>query len=307
MAGRAAEIRYLEATEDGRGYLIEIVGGPQSGDLVFIPGPPPSALSGGNGYLAPPRRFADLSPTEKREAQATAERLLLALLDEEQQAEYRATGGFWVELADGGRLRLGTLYHLIWRPASGPDYERVLCVVPEGHDEGLTPPADIWTNLLLTLLGQPDQFFAVANVLRVTRHDGRHGVPTFSSLGVGELSVLARSHYRHGDWWNGALAEHELARRLSARGRRRDAAKCAIPAALTCAVVEPPQGSPAEFRRTAAATAARLAAYCWETPGLIDDIMELAGNRLGSRRPDLAGRIDTARCELSLRLAPAAK
>ena len=293
-------LRFLEATPDGRGYLVEIVGGPHDGDLLFVPGPPPAHLTeravAGGRYIPPPLSYDDLTPTERREAQATAERLLLALLDEGQQADYRATGGFWVELADG-RLRLGTLFHLVWRPHTGPDLERILCVVPEG-DLGLTPPADIWTNLLLTLGATPERFFAVANVLRVTRRPSSHRAPAYSSLGLEALSTLARRHYLSGDLFSGALAEHALARRLAASGRRRTALRCAVPAAMAALVADVPEhfDGPA-LRGQLVATAHQLAGAV-DSPAVLAELVTLADRRVRTRRPDWASRLDAARSEL---------
>lgn len=296
-------LRFLEATPDGRGYLVEIQGGPHDGDLLFVPGPPPAHLLegsvAGGRYVPPPRRYDDLTPTERREAQATAERLLLALLDEGQQADYRATGGFWVELADG-RLRLGTLYHLIWRPHGGDLAEQVLCVVPEGHDEGLTPPADIWTNLLLTLHATPERFFAVANVLRTSRRPAPQRTPAYASLGLDALAQLARRHYRTGDWWAGGLAEHALARRLAASGRRRTATKCAVPAALSVLVADPPAEVDGAFLRdTVVGTAASLVRAAGSPPW-VATLVDLADRRIELRRDDR--RVRAARTELTARL-----
>lgn len=309
MATPGRELRFVEATPDGRGYLMEVIGGPQHGTLIFLPGPPPGQRSEvtASRYVAPQVRYDGLSPTAQREAQATAERLLVSLLDDNQRHDYATTAGFWVELADGGQLRLGTLYHLIHRPASGPIAEQVLCVVP-GHDSiGAVPPADIWTNLLLSLSADPDGFFRVANVLSTRTLSGPARAPGFTTLRIEELVTLARSHYRHGDWWNGALAEHELAKRRLRSGRRREALRCALPAALTIGVATPPGGradrrSIAQTRQRVEDTARQAAPVAWSTPGMIEDLLALADARMRANSVDLGDRLDRERARLTVLL-----
>ncbi|MFO7589891.1 MAG: hypothetical protein R6X23_03215 [Acidimicrobiia bacterium] len=88
-----------------------------------------------------------------------AEELLCSLLDPLQRADWDATRAFWVE-TPRGPVRLGRLYELVFRPNAAPDREDVLCVVPHGHER--LPLADIWSNLLLVLAVDPDEFFRVA-------------------------------------------------------------------------------------------------------------------------------------------------
>ena len=59
-----------------------------------------------------------------------------------------------------GRVRLGRLYDIAFQP-TGSDHPYRLCVVPTDHLS--LPAADIWTNLLLVLRGDPERFFRVAN------------------------------------------------------------------------------------------------------------------------------------------------
>lgn len=95
----------------------------------------------------------------RRRADRRAEELLCSLLDPLQRADWDATQGFWVE-TPRGPVRLGHLYALVFRPNADPDREDVLCVVPHGHEQ--LPLADIWSNLLLVLAVDPDEFFRVA-------------------------------------------------------------------------------------------------------------------------------------------------
>jgi hypothetical protein len=100
-----------------------------------------------------------------RAAHERAEQLLCSLLDPEQRSDWEQHRGFWVE-TPRGPVRLGRLFNLIHRPDDEPDQEQVLCVVPDAFHE--LPIADIWSNLLLVLAVEPDEFFRVA-VLRGTR------------------------------------------------------------------------------------------------------------------------------------------
>ena len=94
-----------------------------------------------------------------RAAEQRAEELLRSLLDPSQRAEWDANGGFWVE-TPRGPVRLGRLYSLLHRPHEDPAREHILCVVPDAHQE--LPIADIWSNLLLVLAVEPEEFFRVA-------------------------------------------------------------------------------------------------------------------------------------------------
>jgi hypothetical protein len=89
---------------------------------------------------------------------SVAERLMLSLLDDEQQEQWKANRTFWVD-TPYGRLRLGRLYDLYFRPKVGNAL--TLCVVPVDHLS--LPRCDIWTNLVLALRADPEHFFRVAN------------------------------------------------------------------------------------------------------------------------------------------------
>jgi hypothetical protein len=89
---------------------------------------------------------------------AVAERLMLSLLDDEQREQWKANRTFWVD-TPYGRLRLGRLYDLYFRPRIGNAL--TLCVVPVDHLS--LPRCDIWTNLVLALRADPERFFRVAN------------------------------------------------------------------------------------------------------------------------------------------------
>lgn len=93
------------------------------------------------------------------DAERRAEELLRSLLDDEQRADWDANRGFWVE-TPRGPVRLGRLYALVHRPVAEPHREHILCVVPQRHHE--LPIADIWSNLLLVLAVEPEEFFRVA-------------------------------------------------------------------------------------------------------------------------------------------------
>jgi hypothetical protein len=89
---------------------------------------------------------------------SVAERLMLSLLDDEQREQWKANRTFWVD-TPYGRLRLGRLYDLYFRPRIGNAL--TLCVVPVDHLS--LPRCDIWTNLVLALRADPERFFRVAN------------------------------------------------------------------------------------------------------------------------------------------------
>ena len=90
---------------------------------------------------------------------SVAEKLLVSLLDQQQRHEWDALRTFWVD-TQFGRVRLGRLYDIAFQP-TGSDHPYRLCVVPTDHLS--LPAADIWTNLLLVLRGDPERFFRVAN------------------------------------------------------------------------------------------------------------------------------------------------
>ena len=95
----------------------------------------------------------------RRTAHERARELLLSLLNPFQREDYVHHSGFWVETARG-RIRLGRLYNLEFRPKEKPYEKQILCVLPVNHET--LPLPDIWTNLLLVLNQDPDKFFRVA-------------------------------------------------------------------------------------------------------------------------------------------------
>lgn len=121
---------------------------------------------------APPRRNWPQGPspavqaaTAALEARATgpqrrAHELFLSLLDDRQREQWKRYERCWVP-TPRGPVRLGRLHDLRFRPAHAPGVEWSLCVVPSGPP---LPLGDVWTNLLLVLSANPDEFFRVANV-----------------------------------------------------------------------------------------------------------------------------------------------
>ena len=163
----AADVVAIEELPDGRRLVVfsdrrEIVIGVVRPRPHPVPGvdwlwvrPPPSPR-------ARPRRSPRL---DARAAAQRAEELLCSLLDPLQRADWDANAAFWVE-TPRGPVRLGQLYSLIHRPHDHPDQELILCVVPHAHHE--LPIADVWSNLLLVLAVEPEEFFRVA-ILRGSR------------------------------------------------------------------------------------------------------------------------------------------
>jgi hypothetical protein len=167
----AADVVAIEELPDGRRLVVfsdrrEIVIGVVRPRPHPVPGvdwlwarPPPSPR-------ARPRRPPRPSPRpDARAAAQRAEGLLCSLLDPLQRADWDANAAFWVE-TPRGPVRLGHLYSLIHRPHDRPDQELILCVVPHAHRE--RPIADVWSNLLLVLAVEPEEFFRVA-ILRGSR------------------------------------------------------------------------------------------------------------------------------------------
>jgi len=167
----AADVVAIEELPDGRRLVVfsdrrEIVIGVVRPRPHPVPGvdwlwarPPPSPR-------ARPRRPPRPSPRpDARAAAQRAEGLLCSLLDPLQRADWDANAAFWVE-TPRGPVRLGHLYSLIHRPHDRPDQELILCVVPHAHRE--LPIADVWSNLLLVLAVEPEEFFRVA-ILRGSR------------------------------------------------------------------------------------------------------------------------------------------
>jgi hypothetical protein len=143
--------RYVVLEELGPGrQLIRVASGEQEGaELVLV-----------HRALPGIHRLEEIlgDEVDRIDPDRVAETLLVSLLDEQQQAEWDALGHFWVD-TEWGRVRLGQLYNIPFRPKGGGALR--LCVIPEGH--GLLPDCDIWTNLLLVLRGDPKHFFRVAN------------------------------------------------------------------------------------------------------------------------------------------------
>ena len=153
-------IAVLDDLGDGR-TLVEIVGGAHDGDRVVVthhhrgPGIRPLTWYLDGDEVSAPIQHALRSPADK------ANELLESLLSVTQLKEWRSNQHFWVPTPYGS-VELGTLFNLRFKSISG-NAEFVLCVVPEVEDASVFPEADIWTNLLLMLRHDPDQFFRVAN------------------------------------------------------------------------------------------------------------------------------------------------
>jgi hypothetical protein len=146
------------------GVLVEVVGGEHHGATVLLV-PAARVLPGATSRprAEPPagrparHRNGDIVTTEHAAGQR-AEALLESLLDDDQRAAWRSRRGFWVP-TPYGQVELGRVSHLRFTGHDGRHL--VLCVVP-AHSSDL-PAADIWTNLLLVLRGEPRRFFEVAN------------------------------------------------------------------------------------------------------------------------------------------------
>lgn len=106
-----------------------------------------------------PRRPIPPTPDQRADA------LFLSLLDDAQRADWERTLRCWVD-TPRGRVRLGRLHDLPFRPTHAPDEEWSLCVVPTGRP---MPMGDVWTNLLLVLAADPEAFFRAANVRKRRR------------------------------------------------------------------------------------------------------------------------------------------
>lgn len=228
----AADVVATSAT----GTFIEFRGGELDGQMLHLPirkglrhGSEALDPAGDVGYT-PPTPYHRLDPEARAVADATADALLVSMLDPPQAHDYRASGGFWEDLGRLGRVRLGRQHHLPHRPSSGPHFERILCVVPEAQATHPTPPGDVWTTLVLGLRTDPETFFDTANVL-ATRHRNDNDV-CFDTLTTDQVGRLAESHYRSGRAFDGAVAQAELARRLHERGSARRAARTMIEAAV---------------------------------------------------------------------------
>ncbi len=157
------------------GALVELVGGEHHGArMLLVPAARilPRAATG-TGRLSPPvrrpLRLVDdrvpASPDRRRaeadrraEANRRAEALLESLLDDDQRADWGRRRRFWVPTPVGA-VELGRVSDLRFDDLGGRHL--VLCVLPQRSSE--LPDADIWTNLLLVLRGEPRRFFDVAN------------------------------------------------------------------------------------------------------------------------------------------------
>ena len=184
----AAQVVAIEEIPDGRRLVVfsdrrEVVVGVARPRPHPVPGvdwlwtrPPPSPRSRPRRTSAPSRRRPVRALPDARDsivpgtrsprgvtraAERRAEELLCSLLDPMQRADWDANRGFWVE-TPRGPVRLGRLYSLLHWPSDDPTWERVLCVVPDAHHQ--LPIADIWSNLLLVLAVEPEEFFRVAVV-----------------------------------------------------------------------------------------------------------------------------------------------
>jgi hypothetical protein len=148
-----AEYDVLETLDFGR-QLVRIATGAHTGaELILVADAPVNVgrLADYLGEEAMPRDGRVLP-------QVAAERLLRSLLNERQLEEWSMHRTFWVR-TDFGRVQLGRLFGLKFRPWRGPTL--TLCVVPKGY--GSLPLEDVWINLLLALRGDPARFFRVAN------------------------------------------------------------------------------------------------------------------------------------------------
>ena len=132
----------LEPVSDGR-WIVATADGPLTGTLFVI------------GEC----RRSDAVGAEPTPARIAMD-LFKSLLDPVQREQWRQHGCCWVP-TPRGPVRLGRLHDLRHRPLPATPTERSLCVVPTGRP---MPRGDIWTNLLLVLAADPDQFFRVANV-----------------------------------------------------------------------------------------------------------------------------------------------
>ncbi len=151
------------------GALVEVVGGEHHGArTLLVPADRvlPHATTGTRRLVPPVRRPLRLvddrtvgsAASGRAEADRRAEALLESLLDDGQRAEWRVRRRFWVP-TPFGPVELGRVSDLRFDRHDGR--RLVLCVVPRRF--GDLPDADIWTNLLLVLRGEPRRFFDVAN------------------------------------------------------------------------------------------------------------------------------------------------
>ncbi len=178
----------LEEVAPGQ-TLVEIVGGTHDGRQVVVMGaghlpaartlawyldgddPPQLPLSPPEPVAGRDRRSTSQRPSA---AHVRANDLLESLLSPHQLEDWRRAHRFWVETPYGS-VQLGWLYNLACRPTR-TGRSLVLCVVPtEPAHRSRMPLPDVWTNLLLTLRGDPERFFRVANWRYADGGDWRQG------------------------------------------------------------------------------------------------------------------------------------
>jgi hypothetical protein len=149
------------------GILVELVGGEHHGaNVLLVPAarilPGDTSRQRRRPSTRPvPRLGNGRVATIEDDAGRRAETLLESLLDDDQRAAWRSRRCFWV-LTPYGSVELGRVSDLRFDTLDG--HHLVLCVVP-AHSSDL-PVADMWTNLLLVLRGEPRRFFEVANYRR---------------------------------------------------------------------------------------------------------------------------------------------
>lgn len=250
-------------------------------------------LTGETVAHSPTRRhFGDLPPAERQASEAKAEQLLVSLLDAGQRVDYSASGTFWVDLADGSRIQLGILHRQVHELPTGPIARREMCVVPI-QDHMATPLADVWTNLLLVLQSNPDEFLAVANIWTEERRSAadlarlaeaeaaRHPERRLTERQLAdEIPGLIRA----GELDTASDLEAELTRRLVRRGRYRLAVRCAVGAGGLAVAV----GSAVEVpgRRRTIAQARSLAPWLSAEPDLLRQLIAASHRRLEIGLPD---------------------
>ena len=248
-------------------------------------------------YTPPRRHFADLSLPERIESDAKARALLVSLLDDAQRADYTADGTFWVDLADGSRIQLGVLYRQVQELPTGPVARREMCVVPV-QDLSTTPVADIWTNLLLVLQSNPEEFLSVANVWTEERRSAedlarldraeaeRHPERRLTER---QLADKIRPLIAAGELGLASDLEAELARRLVRRGRYSMAVRCGVGAGALAVATDADAASPnAEpERRSTIALATSLAPWLGSEAGLLDRLINATHRRLEIGLPDV--------------------
>lgn len=169
---RLPVLRLLEVCPDGR-PLVECVGGVLDGRHIVLHGARIDfhgcVLIGHPGAETASRlgvrRDLEATKTAQQKADQRAEELLRSLLDPTQRQSWNRSKQFWVSTPIG-RFRLGRLFDIRFRSGKHPAYEYSICVVPEGWEEQRCrpfPEADLWVNLLLTLMHDPAEFLRRSN------------------------------------------------------------------------------------------------------------------------------------------------